>query len=132
MQRQNIFVHSPPGSNPSSFRFKLRKKLNCVTNISLLHAVVPNSEYTIESGDSWFYFNDQKIDLPTGYYYSLNDIIQCINMALRQTTDSTTVEVRYNMNTKIVTFYDAEPFNIRFEETSYLNFLLGFPKNLIM
>lgn len=127
MQRQYISVTSPPGSNPAKFRFKLAKKLYNVVNVCLIHAVIPNSAFTIEANDDCFYFNDVKIVLPDGYYYTINDIVGCVQSAIRSTTLSET-SVTIDSSTSKVTFSDVAPFVLRFKAKSKLNTLMGFPK----
>ena len=108
----------------SSFSVTFPKPYRNVVNMRLVHAVLPNSTYTIHEDDFQFLINDQLISIGVGYVCQIHDLISQVE------SQATDVKLCYDKTTGKLSFSSEGTLSVRFFDGSHLHKLFGFPSGL--
>lgn len=122
-ETQLVCITSHTSDSSTTFTHRLHKPIGHAANIRLVHAVLPNSIYTISEHDCEFLFNFNLIRIPHGYYTCVPDVLGSV-LPMLQVVDPS-VKVFQDVSTRRVHFRSQSHIRIRFE--SSLHHLFGFP-----
>lgn len=112
-------------TNAAQFRYVPGCPIENIVSVRLLHAILPNSSYTITKENQSFCLNAHHINVPIGYYPDVEDLIVAIQALLPPA-----YLIEYDTHTRLVSIAsdaaDGTPFSVYFPDQSTLCGILGF------